>query len=70
MKYMHSFLNKKFGLDLIENKFWLPPFIYIKNVNLVISLQIMLFGTYNIDKSLLEQQIWYKNDKNFQLQDL
>jgi hypothetical protein len=54
LKYMHSFLIEKFGLDFIENKFLITSLYLHEMLNSVISLQIMLFGPYKIDKSSLE----------------
>jgi hypothetical protein len=48
---MHSFLIGKFDLEFIENKFLITS-LYIREMLFwVISLYIMLIGTYNIDKS-------------------
>jgi hypothetical protein len=57
LKYMQSFLIEKFELDFIEkNSNYLLLLTW--NVNSVISLQIMLFGTYNIDKPSFEYYIY------------
>jgi hypothetical protein len=58
LKYMHSFLIVNFDFDFIENKS-LITYLYLHNfISSVISLQIMLFGTYNIDKSSFEHYIY------------
>jgi hypothetical protein len=54
---MHSFLIERIDLDSIENSNYLPLVTW--NANSVISLQIMLFGTYNIDQSSFEHYIFY-----------
>jgi hypothetical protein len=55
---MESFSIEKIDLDFIENRFLITSLYYHENVNSVISLQIMLFGTYNIDKSSFEHYIY------------
>jgi hypothetical protein len=48
---MHSFLIGKFDFEFIENFFLITSLYLDKMLNLVISLLIMLIGTYNIDTS-------------------
>jgi hypothetical protein len=55
---MHSFYIEKIDLDFMENiSNFLPLLTW--NVNSVIYLQIMCFGTYNIDKSSFKHSIIY-----------
>jgi hypothetical protein len=55
---MHSFLIGKFDFEFIENKFLITSLYLHEMVNLVISLQIMRIGTYNIDKSYFEHHMY------------
>jgi hypothetical protein len=48
---MHSFLIEQFDLVFIENKFFITSLYLHLMLNSVISLKIMLFGTYKINKS-------------------
>jgi hypothetical protein len=48
---MRSFLIGKFDFEFIENKILITSLYLHEMVNSVISLQIMLIGTYNIDNS-------------------
>jgi hypothetical protein len=52
---MHSFPIEKFEIDLIENESlnYYRPLYYFEML-----LQLLLFGTYNIDKSSFEHQIY------------
>jgi hypothetical protein len=55
---MHSFfIEKKSGLDFIENKFLIASLYLHEMLNSVISTK-MLFETYNIDKSSFEHRIY------------
>jgi hypothetical protein len=55
---MHSFFIEKFDLDFIEYKFLITSLYLHEMLNSVISLQIMLFWTYNIYKSSFEHHIY------------
>jgi hypothetical protein len=53
---MHSFIENFARLYRKYISYYLP--LFIQNVNLVIYLQIMIFGTYNIDKSSFEHHVY------------
>jgi hypothetical protein len=55
---MYSFLIENFDLDFLQKKIanYLPLLTW--NVNSVISLEIMLFGTYNIENFSFEHYIY------------
>jgi hypothetical protein len=55
---MHSFLIVKIDLEFIENKFLITSLCLHEMLNWVISLQIMLIGTYNFDKSEFVHHIY------------
>jgi hypothetical protein len=70
---IHFFLKKKKNrLRLYRKLFSNCHPLYTWNVNSEVSLQIMLFGTYNIDKASFEHHIYdiYKTIKIFEIQDL
>jgi hypothetical protein len=49
---LYAFISYwKFDLEFIENKFLITSLYLHEMLNSVISLQIILIGTYNIDKS-------------------
>jgi hypothetical protein len=52
---MHSFLTETIGLDFIENKFLINP-LYLREM--ITSFQIMLFESYDIDKSSFEHHMY------------
>jgi hypothetical protein len=54
---MHLFLIGKFDLEFIENKFLITSLYLHEMLTSVISLKIMLIGTYNIDISYFEHHI-------------
>jgi hypothetical protein len=49
---------QKIGLDFIDNKFRKYFTLCTRSVNSVISVQVMLLETYNIDKSSFEHHIY------------
>jgi hypothetical protein len=55
---MHSFFIGKFDLEFKENKFLITSLYLHELLNSVISLEIMLIGTYNVDKSKFENHIY------------
>jgi hypothetical protein len=52
------FIGKKTSLDFIENKFLITSLYLHEMLNSVISLQKMLFETYNIDTSSVGHRIY------------